>query len=375
MTLCVVLDEPVDNRRAIDRLRHRLNTGARYARSGVAYDEHPDADRLLPFRLAVIAKAPVSSIERQNLDGIRLQYRYTDIRFDVEGVEPGRRTPVGLTERPACSAGCVDRADVRPAGRSRCAAQRGPRPRDGLGRGLARADPAATARTPSAPDPRRARRARRDLPGRDEARPRAGPRLVRAHGKELALPAFAERFVARCRGPAPRTSSACSTRGCTTRGRPAARGTDLTGPAVGQACLQRMRPRPERPSIRSWLALAAALSPCSAPAPRCRARRPAVRCARGPRHPRRLRRAAVVRRGAADVAPRRRRQRLDRRPLRIRPGARAAALGDAAQPGLAAADPSGGRVLRRAARRLRRPLALRGRDAARDRPAGQARPT
>ena len=95
MTLCVVLDEPVDNRRAIDRLRHRLNTGARYARSGVAYDEHPDADRLLPFRLAVIAKAPVSPIERQNLDGIGLQYRYTDIRFDVEGVEPGRRTPVG----------------------------------------------------------------------------------------------------------------------------------------------------------------------------------------------------------------------------------------------------------------------------------------
>ncbi len=95
MTLCVVLDEPVDNRRAIDRLRHRLNTGARYARSGVAYDEHPDADRLLPFRLAVIAKAPVSSIERQNLDGIRLQYRYTDIRFDVEGLEPGGRTPVG----------------------------------------------------------------------------------------------------------------------------------------------------------------------------------------------------------------------------------------------------------------------------------------
>ena len=95
MTLCVVLDEPLDNRRAIDRLRHRLNTGARYARSGVAYDEHPDADRLLPFRLAVIAKAPVSSIERQNLDGIRLQYRYTDIRFDVEGLEPGGRTPVG----------------------------------------------------------------------------------------------------------------------------------------------------------------------------------------------------------------------------------------------------------------------------------------
>ena len=95
MTLCVVLDEPVDNRRAIDRLRHRLNTGARYARSGAAYDEHPDADRLLPFRLAVIANAPVSEIERQNLDGIRLQYRYTDIRFDVEGLEPGRRTPVG----------------------------------------------------------------------------------------------------------------------------------------------------------------------------------------------------------------------------------------------------------------------------------------
>jgi hypothetical protein len=95
MTLCVVLDEPVDNRRAIDRLRHRLNTGARYARSGAAYDEHPEADRLLPFRLAVIAKTPVSPIERQNLDGIRLQYRYTDIRFDVEGVEPGRRAPVG----------------------------------------------------------------------------------------------------------------------------------------------------------------------------------------------------------------------------------------------------------------------------------------
>ena len=85
MTLCVVLDEPVDNRRAIDRLRHRLNTSARYARSGAAYDEHPDADRLLPFRLAVIAKTPVSTIERQNLEGIRLQYRYTDIKVDVEG--------------------------------------------------------------------------------------------------------------------------------------------------------------------------------------------------------------------------------------------------------------------------------------------------
>ena len=90
MTLCIVLDEPVDNRRAIDRLRHRLNTGARYARSGAAYDEHPDADRRLPFRLAVMAKAPISPIEQQNLDGIRLQYRYTDIRFDVEGTEPGR---------------------------------------------------------------------------------------------------------------------------------------------------------------------------------------------------------------------------------------------------------------------------------------------
>ena len=95
MTLCVVLDEPVDNRRAIDRLRHKLNTGARYARSGAAYDEHPDADRLLPFRLAVIANAPVSAIERQNLDGIRLQYRYTDIRFEVEGAGPDRRAPVG----------------------------------------------------------------------------------------------------------------------------------------------------------------------------------------------------------------------------------------------------------------------------------------
>ena len=86
MTLCVVLDEPVDNRRAIDRLRRKLNASARYARSGAAYDEHPDADRLLPFRLAVIANAPISAIERQNLEGIRLQYRYTDIRFEVEGV-------------------------------------------------------------------------------------------------------------------------------------------------------------------------------------------------------------------------------------------------------------------------------------------------
>ena len=97
MTLCVLLDEPVDNRRAIDRLRHRLNTSARYARSGAAYDEHPDADRLLPFKLAVIAHAPVSAIERQNLDGIRLQYRYTDIRFEIEidATEPGRRAPAG----------------------------------------------------------------------------------------------------------------------------------------------------------------------------------------------------------------------------------------------------------------------------------------
>ena len=95
MTLCVVLDEPVDNRRAIDRLRHRLNTSARYARSGAAYDEHPDADRLLPFRLAVIAKAPVSTIERQNLEGIRLQYRYTDIKFNVEGAGADRSAPAG----------------------------------------------------------------------------------------------------------------------------------------------------------------------------------------------------------------------------------------------------------------------------------------
>ena len=93
MTLCVVLDEPVDNRRAIDRLRHRLNTSARYARSGAAFDEHPAADRLLPFRLAVIAKTPVSTIERQNLEGIRLQYRYTDIRFDVEGAGVERAAP------------------------------------------------------------------------------------------------------------------------------------------------------------------------------------------------------------------------------------------------------------------------------------------
>jgi hypothetical protein len=93
MTLCVVLDEPVDNRRAIDRLRHRLNTSARYARSGAAYDEHPDADRLLPFRLAVIAKTPVSTIERQNLEGIRLQYRYTDIKVDVEGAGVERAAP------------------------------------------------------------------------------------------------------------------------------------------------------------------------------------------------------------------------------------------------------------------------------------------
>lgn len=97
MTLCVVLDEPVDNRRAIDRLRHKLNTSARYARSGTAYDEHPDADRLLPFKLAVIGHAPVSPIERQNLDGIRLQYRYTDIRFEIEidGTDPGPRAPAG----------------------------------------------------------------------------------------------------------------------------------------------------------------------------------------------------------------------------------------------------------------------------------------
>ena len=90
MTLCVVLDEPVDNRRAIDRLRHKLNASARYARSGAAYDEHPGADRLLPFRLAVIAKTPVSTIERQNLEGIRLQYRYTDIKFHVEGAGADR---------------------------------------------------------------------------------------------------------------------------------------------------------------------------------------------------------------------------------------------------------------------------------------------
>ena len=39
----------------------------------------------MPFRLAVIAKTPVSPIERQNLEGIRLQYRYTDIKVHVEG--------------------------------------------------------------------------------------------------------------------------------------------------------------------------------------------------------------------------------------------------------------------------------------------------
>ena len=95
MTLCVALDEPVDNRPAIDRLRHRLNTSARYARSGAAYDEYPDADRLLPFRLAVIAKTPVSPIERQNLEGIRLQYRYTDITFHVEGAGADRAASPG----------------------------------------------------------------------------------------------------------------------------------------------------------------------------------------------------------------------------------------------------------------------------------------
>jgi hypothetical protein len=95
MTLCVALDEPVDNRPAIDRLRHRLNTSARYARSGAAYDEYPDADRLLPFRLAVIAKTPVSPIERQNLEGIRLQYRYTDITFHVEGAGADRAASTG----------------------------------------------------------------------------------------------------------------------------------------------------------------------------------------------------------------------------------------------------------------------------------------
>ena len=96
LALCIVLDERMDNRQAIDRLRHKLNASARYAQSGAAYADHPDANRALPFTLTAILTGPIDSIERQNLDGIKLQYRYTPIRFTVEMAEPGsrrRRTP------------------------------------------------------------------------------------------------------------------------------------------------------------------------------------------------------------------------------------------------------------------------------------------
>ena len=89
MALCIVLDERMDNRQAIDRLRHKLNASARYAQSGEAYAEHPAANRALPFTLTAIATDPIDTIERQNLDGIKLQYRYTPIRFTVEMAEPG----------------------------------------------------------------------------------------------------------------------------------------------------------------------------------------------------------------------------------------------------------------------------------------------
>jgi len=90
MALCIVLDERMDNRRAIDRLRRKLNASARYAQSGEAYAEHPAANRALPFTLTAIVTNPIDAIERQNLDGIKLQYRYTPIRFTVETAEPGR---------------------------------------------------------------------------------------------------------------------------------------------------------------------------------------------------------------------------------------------------------------------------------------------
>ena len=96
LALCIVLDERMDNRQAIDRLRRKLNASARYAQSGDAYADHPEANRSLPFTLTAILRSPVDAIERQNLDGIKLQYRYTPIRFTVEMAEPGglqRRAP------------------------------------------------------------------------------------------------------------------------------------------------------------------------------------------------------------------------------------------------------------------------------------------
>lgn len=89
LTLCAVVDEPVDNRGAIDRLNRKLRGYARYARSATVFAAHRGADpRLLP-RLAVVVARPTSVVERQNLRGIALQYRYAQIAFAIEGIDDG----------------------------------------------------------------------------------------------------------------------------------------------------------------------------------------------------------------------------------------------------------------------------------------------
>ena len=102
LTLYVVPgSERIVDRGSVDRLRRKLNTYARYARSGQAYADEPRANRSLVPMLAVIVTMPVSSVERGNLDGIKLQYRYTDIRFSVEEIDPlpGKNIRIGVRHR------------------------------------------------------------------------------------------------------------------------------------------------------------------------------------------------------------------------------------------------------------------------------------
>jgi hypothetical protein len=89
LTLYAVPSEPLDNRGAVDRLRRKLHAYARMAKSARVFQDQGTANPGLLPKLAVIVSAPVSSVERENLDGIKLQYRDTDLSFGIEEIAPG----------------------------------------------------------------------------------------------------------------------------------------------------------------------------------------------------------------------------------------------------------------------------------------------
>jgi hypothetical protein len=86
--LYVVLDERIDNRASAGKLHKKLNTYARYSRSGRAYKDEPKANASLPAILVVRVPKPVEAPEMQNLTGIQKNFVANGVRVEIEPFDP-----------------------------------------------------------------------------------------------------------------------------------------------------------------------------------------------------------------------------------------------------------------------------------------------